>query len=108
GDDFQGLTRLNLYSAYPTRRKNNLEHQHIFAVTPDGALAGTWRSTDRMVFPICKGVFDLPEGLLHITRGRVTRAFDCPLSKGLTTDAERRRNLPRIALDLSRTIRQPR
>jgi hypothetical protein len=81
-----------------------LPHQHTFAVTPDGALAGTWRSTDRRVFPICTWVFDLPQEQLRVTRGRITRAFDCPMGKGLATDEERRRNLPRIALDLSKII----
>jgi hypothetical protein len=49
-------------------------------------------------------VFDLPQEQLRVTRGRITRAFDCPMGKGLATDEERRRNLPRIALDLSKII----
>ena len=84
-----------------------LEHRHTFTNTPDGALAGTWRSTDRIMFPICSWIYDLPEGLLSVTRGRTVRVFDCPATKEMKTDGERRSILPHLALTYARSIKQP-
>jgi hypothetical protein len=84
-----------------------LEHRHVFTDTLDGTLAGTWRSTDRMMFPICSWIYDLPQGLLSVRRGRVVREFDCPLGIGMGTDAERRRTLPLRALVYGREMKQP-
>src|SRR4030095_9610998 len=88
-------------------RDATLEHRHTFTDTPDGTLAGTWRSTDRMVFPICSWIYDLPNGLLSVRRGRVVREFDCPVGIGMDTDADRRRTLPLRALSYARNIKQP-
>lgn len=84
-----------------------MEYEHTFTNTPDGTLAGIWRSTDHIAFPICSWIYDLPELLLQVTRGRVVRKYHCPLGIGMDTDADRRRTLPLKALGYARTIKQP-
>ena len=81
--------------------------KHTFADTQEGRLAGAWRCADRTLIPICTWTYDLPAGLLRVTRGRVMCEFECPAGNGMKTDDQRRQILPHLALVYSRNIKRP-
>src|SRR5262245_54576735 len=80
--------------------------EHRFTDTPDGALAGSWW-VKNVVAPWCIWSYDDDAHRLSVTRSTATRTTQLPANAIPTTDVERRKMFPLLALHLARDMRRP-